>query len=568
VLLAVTATASPRVQADIQKSLDFGRGEVFIASFDRPNLYLEVQPKANPLKQTIDFIRRFPEKSGIIYCLSRRQVDELTENLKAQGCSVLPYHAGLSDQQRMRNQDLFIKDKVQLMIATIAFGMGINKPDVRFILHYDLPQSIDHYYQQIGRAGRDGLPAHCLLLFGYQDIQKVNYLIQQKESETGSRIARIHLNTLVNMLTTKTCRRRPILKYFGEESGKENCQMCDNCCTEKQKKVEQDITPAAKIFFTCVASTNQTFGAHYLIDVLRGAEIQKIRDNNHHCLAIYGSGKGYSKKEWLHFARQFMQKGLLLQDAEYGSLKLTRAAQAVLKNQQKILGTLAVDTGADTKMQAAVSRQPAKQEDYDIDLFALLKKQREILSRRENVPPYVIFPDRTLMEISAYYPQSRESLLALFGVGLVKAEKYGEPFLEIVRDYSKLHHLAEKNKVTPRTEINNPEKKKKCELIGMDYNQQGLSLQELVEKYRIKERTVIDNLYDYMALGHTIRPEALVKHLDLDTDTSRRLEQAFADFGTSKLKPVYEALQGSLSYDILQIYRLYYLNREEKPLEV
>ena len=248
VMLAVTATATPRVQLDIRKSLGIGQAGTFIAGFDRENLYLEVQTKNNPLSQALTFLHRFPDQSGIIYCLSRRQVDELAEKLNAQGISAKPYHAGLNDQLRMKNQDLFSKDKVRIIVATIAFGMGINKPDVRFILHYDLPQSIDSYYQQIGRAGRDGLPAHCLLLFGYQDIQKVNYLIQQKTNASEQRVARIQLNSLVNLLQSASCRRILLLKYFGEEYKAGKCNTCDNCVTEKKLRAEEDITPAAQKF--------------------------------------------------------------------------------------------------------------------------------------------------------------------------------------------------------------------------------------------------------------------------------------------------------------------------------
>lgn len=581
VILAVTATATPRVQEDIKKCLGMAECNQYISSFNRENLFLDIKPKSKPLEQTLAFLEQFPEQSGIIYCLSRRQVDQLTEELNARGLPAKPYHAGLTDQLRMHNQDLFIKDKVRIMVATIAFGMGINKPDVRFILHYDLPQNIESYYQQIGRAGRDGLPAHCLMLFGYQDVQKVNYLIQQKENEDEQRIARIHLNDLLRLIESGDCRRSSLLRHFGEVYTEPGCSMCDNCTTDKAITEHQDISREVRQFLSCAVQTNQVFGASYLIDILRGAEIKRIQDNNHQHLALYGAGKEHSKKEWLQLSRQIIQKGFLTQDLEYGSLKLTRKGNEVLKNNQQIMGRLAEEAPAQKADKAAAEEEV----DYDTTLYGLLKKQREVLAREQEVPPYVVFHDRSLMEFAAYYPQSEESLLQMHGVGMAKAEKYGTQFLDVIRDYCKINRLAEKKRparqgkatdrksaattsaaTTNRANTNANKEPRKYELLGTDY-ELGLSIEQLMEKYEIKKQTVIDNLYRYLTENHSLRTDEFISLLQFDTEMQDLVNQAFVQCGTERLKPVFEKLKEKVDYDRLHIARLYYLSQGGKKKE-
>lgn len=337
VCIALTATATPRVRQDIKTSLGFEDSDEFVGSFNRKNLFIQVISKHNPFEQTVEFIKGFPGQSGIIYCFSRRQVDDLFEALRSKGFSVKPYHAGLSKRDRTRNQDLFIKDDVQIMIATIAFGMGIDKPNVRFVVHYDLPKNIESYYQEIGRAGRDGLPAHCLLLFSYGDIQKTKYFISKKE-EHEQRIANIHLNALLGFIETERCRRIPLLDYFGEKYSREDCGMCDNCLTEERDL--KDITIAAQKFLSCAKRTEERFGAGHVIDVLRGSEAKKVLRFGHQHLSTYGIGRDFSKRQWFHLSRQFIRKGLLVQDMEFGSLKLTDKAWKVLRGEEKVLGRM------------------------------------------------------------------------------------------------------------------------------------------------------------------------------------------------------------------------------------
>jgi ATP-dependent DNA helicase RecQ len=267
VCLALTATATPRVREDIRQILEMADSETFVASFDRQNLFLKIVDKADPVEQILDFLYTRKKQSGIIYCFSRRQVDELYMDLKDEGYSARPYHAGLSEAVRTRNQEAFIRDDVDIIVATIAFGMGINKPDVRFVVHHDMPQNIESYYQQIGRAGRDGLRADCLLLFSHSDTQKINYFINQKD-EKEKKVAREHLDSLLKYLETTVCRRVPLMAYFGETYRKDDCGMCDNCLTLDSDK--EDLTVQAQKFLSCVVRLDERYGANYVVDVLKG----------------------------------------------------------------------------------------------------------------------------------------------------------------------------------------------------------------------------------------------------------------------------------------------------------
>ena len=430
--IALTATATPRVQEDIKSNLKFDASNEFIASFNRENLFIQITPKSNPVSQTIKFLKKYPDQSGIIYCFSRRQVDDLYEILKSKGYSVRPYHAGLSDVERTQNQELFIRDDVQIIVATIAFGMGINKPNVRFVIHFDLPKNIETYYQEIGRAGRDGLRAHCLLLFSYADIQKIKYFINRKD-DNEQRIANIHLNAMLQFTETEVCRRRPLLTYFGEDYSTEKCDMCDNCLAGERKLV--DITVPAQKFLSCVKRTDEIFGANHIIDVLRGSQSQKVLKFGHENLSTHGIGKEYSRKQWFHLARQFIQKGLMTQDAEYGGLKLAGKAYDVFKGSEIVLGILEEEHIEDRK-----GKERETEYEYDRVLFEKLRKKRKELADKAGIPPYVIFPDKTLIEMAAFSPRSEESLLHIHGVGPVKYKKYGTIFLDIIDGYCREHH--------------------------------------------------------------------------------------------------------------------------------
>jgi len=550
VCTALTATATPRVQGDIKTNLNFDTSNEFIASFNRKNLFLQVAQKTKPLLQTVEFLEKFPNQSGIIYCLTRKQVDELAEILITEGFSVKPYHAGLSDVERRKNQELFIRDDVQIMVATIAFGMGINKPNIRFIVHYDLPKNIESYYQQIGRAGRDGLRAHCLLLFSYGDIRKIRFFIDQKTGQE-QRVANIHLNTLVGFAETDVCRRIPLLKYFGEEYSTPKCDMCDNCVAGEQELV--DLTIPAQKFLSCVKRTGEMFGAGHVIDVLRGSQAQKVLKFGHTRLSTYGIGKEFSKKQWFHLSRQFLQKGLMTQDLEFGSLKLTPKAWEVFRGKELVMGKLEEE-------RRSYDQGKEAEQDYDRVLFETLRKKRKELADNANVPPYVIFSDKTLIEMAVFFPQSQESLLTIHGVGAAKLEKYGAIFLVILHRYCKEHQIEEQAKKTWKTTgiTSNSTKKRKYVIVGEAYNA-GKSVSELRAEFGVKQKTILDHLFKYLQEGHTLRAGNILTLSTLPANQQTAVLGAFNKLGPDRLRPVFEAFHEEISYDELSLLRLHYL---------
>ncbi len=557
VCLALTATATQRVQQDIRKSLQFETSDSFVASFDRKNLFLEIQQKSHPAQHTLQFISKFPNQSGIIYCQSRKQVDDMSDFLAEHGFSVKPYHAGLSSEVRQQNQASFIRDDTQIMVATIAFGMGINKPNVRFILHFDLPNNIESYYQQIGRAGRDGLRADCLFLFGYGDIRKIKFFIQQKQASEQI-VATAQLNALVGLAETEDCRRIPLLEYFGETSQSSNCGMCDNCVNENQPS--RDVTIPAQQFLSCVKHTGEIFGAGHIIDILRGSKSQKIKQFSHQELSTYGIGSELPKQHWFYLSRQFVQKGLLIQDMDHGSLKLTRKAWEVLRSRETV--------SAKMEVQQVTRPQPAVDQNYNSELFEMLRGLRKKLADKSNVPPYVIFPDKTLIEMAVYFPQSEDSMLQLHGVGSVKFAKYGESFLGKITEYCEENQLAEQSRLRPPGKMKAPAKrigKARHEIVGINFNA-GASIVELEKEFQVKMETIVDHLYIFCTEGNSLRPSS--EYLEISSIPRANQLAAITAFdahGTHALRPVYDALNGEISYKELKIIRLHVLSLKQKP---
>jgi ATP-dependent DNA helicase RecQ len=557
--VALTATATPQVREDIKTSLKMDACREFVASFNRENLFIQIVAKDNPLQQTIRFIRKFPDQSGIIYCYSRKQVEDLYEALNDEGFSVKPYHAGLPDAARSQNQELFIRDDVQIMVATIAFGMGIDKPNVRFVVHYDLPQNIESYYQQIGRAGRDGLRSHCLLLFSYADVQKIKYFIDRKEPHE-KRVANLHLSALLRFAETEDCRRIPLLNYFGEDYSIKSCEMCDNCLSEEKQQV--DLTIAAQKYLSCVKRTGEKFGTHHIIDVLRGSKAQKVIKFGHHHLSTYGIGLEYSKKQWFQLSRQFLHKGLIIQDMEFGSLKLADKAWNVLKNRESVYGWLQEEQIDDSPApESLIEDAPA----YDRKLFELLRTQRKTMADQGNVPPFVIFSDKSLIEMATYFPQTGDCFLDIHGVGTVKYERYGDRFLEVISRYCREHNIESRpKKSSKRTKIKAdkelaPPKKPRHELVAEAYNS-GTSIETIMNQFEIKLATVFDHFLKYLRTGNRLRADAFLSFSSIDTDQNERVLDAFDRLGTDYLKPVYDFFDGRIDYEDLKVLRLYYLS--------
>ena len=436
VWVALTATATPRVQTDIKKLLKLDKGHEFIGSFNRENLFIAVEPKVELFDQALAFLQKHQQESGIIYCQTIKQVESLCRDLTIKRISVLPYHANLDDETRQQNQDAFIKGDIRVIVATIAFGMGIDKADVRFVLHAGLPKEPESYYQEIGRSGRDGLPADCLLLFSYGDVDTANHFIAQgAPSERQGRQER--LNTLISWATSQRCRRKALLAHFGEQYENENCGMCDNCRNLETARV--DLTTPAQKFLSCVLRTGELFGEAYIIDVLRASKRKKILENGHNKLSTYGIGMEYNQTQWRYLSHQFLQHPLLARDARHGSLRVTEKGWGVLTGDDPFWG-LSVESD---EIEASNTSEPASEEPnaYAPELFEQLREKRKIIADAEDVPAFVVFNDRSLREIAIHFPKTEEEFMQIHGVGPAKVEKYAHIFLPIIRDYCKEHGI-------------------------------------------------------------------------------------------------------------------------------
>ena len=554
--IALTATATPHVRKDIINNLGLQDPKEFVASFDRPNLFLEVRTKTDPLRQTLDFLKSRKEDSGIIYCFSRRQVDELSDDLHHNGYSVRPYHAGLSEAERSRNQEDFIRDDVQIIVATIAFGMGIDKPNVRFVIHYDLPKNIEAYYQQIGRAGRDGLDSHCLLLFSYADIQKIKYIINQKSDEQEKRVANIHLNELIDFVESNLCRRIPLLNYFGETFEEAPCEKCDNCL--KSEEDQQDLTVPAQKFLSCVVRTGQRFGATHITDILRGSENKKVKQRGHDKLSTHGIGQELTTLQWKQLSSLLLQQGYLQRDPQYGGLSLSKKAVELLKDESKFMGKLEED-------RSTLDKNDSLEFDYDQELFQQLRWRRKKIADEQEIPPYAIFPDRTLMELSAYYPQSTEAMLQIHGIGTVKFEKYGKTFMKIIDRYCKRMGIEGRQRIPKRrsrSKSKSTKGKRRFQEVGEAFNA-GASIPFLMKKYDVKQSTILRHITHYAQEGHRLREADVLSLTDIPEDRVDGVIQAFEQEESRMLRPVYEALDEEVSYEDLKVARLYYLIKSQ-----
>jgi len=470
VCLALTATATKQVRADIVKQLKLENPAVLVASFNRPNIFLEVKRKADPLMQLISFLQNHKGQSGIIYCFSRKQVDMLTQTL-SQEFSVTSYHAGLTDEERTAHQEDFIRDKVSIIVATVAFGMGINKPDVRFVIHYDLPKSIEQYYQEIGRAGPDGLAAHALLLFSPADIHKIRYFFD--ESADASKAERL-LAAMVSYAESRTCRRKQLLAYFGESytptsEEKEEDTCCDICSYGSSDA--KDMTTPAQKYMSCILRTEERFGASYIIDVLLGSRQKRILENEHDKLSTFGIGRDIEKNDWFELNSCLIEAEYIVKSSDYGVLSLSQKGHDALRNREKIFlpvqftgttsatkkckGRARTKNGEsayndDTSYAEGISAtgtfvRPAKSHSqkaaaYDtsdkeaVRIADRLRVWRRHLADELNQPPYVIFGDKTLADIASRKPQTQSELLICYGIGEMKAEKFGAAVLRIVRN--------------------------------------------------------------------------------------------------------------------------------------
>lgn len=471
VCLALTATATLNVQKDIIKNLGLNEVETLISTFNRPNIFLTVKEKTDSFKQVLNCIKNHSDESGIIYCFSRKQVDSLTQKLQNLGFSALNYHGGMSDEERKKNQTLFIRDQVQIMVATLAFGMGIDKPNVRFVIHHDLPKSIEQYYQEIGRAGRDGLPCEALLLFSKGDLYKIHHFFTDCANPQN---AEKLLQSMVSFCTTTSCRRKYLLSYFREkyEPTDNKIPCCDNCSFPLEEK---NLTIPFQKLLSCIIRTNSNFGSSYVIDILRGSKLKKILENHHEELSTFGIGKEFSKKQWQHFVDILISQDFLVRSNEFKILKITAKGLKFLKERKEVF--LPFDfsekeefnsdedfkefkTFVPKKLGSAGSNggllfpKPEKKKgkfsfsgnqknlqntndfsEEEKEKIDKLKKWRKNKAAEMNVPPYIIFGDKTIYDILEKLPQTNEELLNCNGIGNQKAENFGSEIIEIVKSF-------------------------------------------------------------------------------------------------------------------------------------
>ena len=431
-LMALTATATERVRVDIIKHLKLREPAVFVASFNRPNLTYKVIPKEKPTDQIIAWIKKRGDESGIVYCASRAASERVADALAGKDYSARAYHAGLSADERTRNQELFLRDEVRIICATIAFGMGINKPNVRWVIHYDLPKNIEGYYQETGRAGRDGLPGDCLLLFSAGDAAKQTHFIDEMTDDHEQQIARNQLRQIMRYAEGTGCRRSELLAYFGEKFPIDNCAACDNCLEPRDT---YDGTLVAQKFLSCVYRINAAsrfgVGINHVCEVLTGADTDKIRRWDHDRLSTYGIGKDLSRPAWAAVGRDLLRLGLLAQsEGEYPTLQLTTEGIGALKTRRLVTLTKPMDL---PKVRKIVRREG----DIECDeiLFGRLRELRKKLADERKVPAYVVFGDATLRQMAREYPQSDEAMTGIFGMGQKKRAEFGDLFAREIASY-------------------------------------------------------------------------------------------------------------------------------------
>ena len=428
-IIALTATATPKVQHDIQKNLGILDADVFKSSFNRPNLYYEVKSKQDVTKEIIKYIKNNLGKSGIIYCLSRKKVEEIAELLKVNGLKALPYHAGMDSATRTANQDKFLMEEVDIIVATIAFGMGIDKPDVRFVIHYDIPKSLEGYYQETGRAGRDGGEGNCIAYYSYSDITKLEKFMQGKpiaEQEIGKQL----LLETVSYAESSVCRRKLLLHYFGEEYDKENCEACDNCLHPKTQFEGSD---SVVTVLETILAVKEKFKADHIANILAGKVTSAIKSYKHHKLEFFGSGEEKDEKFWNMVIRQALIAKLLTKDIEnYGLLKVTQKGQEFIEKPVSFMLAEDHDYAESADEENAFG---AKITAVDEELFSILKDLRKKISKVKNVPPFVIFQDPSLEDMAIQYPITIDELQNISGVGAGKAQRYGKEFIELIKRY-------------------------------------------------------------------------------------------------------------------------------------
>lgn len=549
-LIALTATATPKVQHDIQKNLGMIDAEVFKSSFNRPNLYYEVRPKdANIDREIIKFIKANEGKSGIVYCLSRKKVEEFADILKANGIKALPYHAGMDSQVRSANQDAFLMEKADVIVATIAFGMGIDKPDVRYVIHYDIPKSLEGYYQETGRAGRDGGEGHCLAFYAYKDLQKLEKFMQGKpvaEQEIGKQL----LLETAAYAETSVCRRKVLLHYFGEEYLEDNCGNCDNCKNPKKQVEAKELLSAV---LEAVSTLKEKFKADYIVNILVGKETSEIESFKHNELEVFGSGQDEDEKTWNAVIRQALIAGYLLKDIEnYGLLKLTNKGKEFMNKPVSFKIT------KDNEFEEEVEETPVRGGAscaVDPALYSMMKDLRKKLSKRLQVPPFVIFQDPSLEAMATTYPITLEELQNIPGVGAGKAKRYGKEFIELIKRHVEENEIERPEDLRVRTVAN----KSKLKVSIIQRIDRKVALDEIASSNGLEFSELLDEIEAIVYSGTRINIDYFVNDV-MDEDHVEDIYEYFKDSETDDLEDAIEELGGDYTEDEIRLVRIKFLS--------
>ena len=543
---AFTATATPKVQKDIISKIRLRSPHIIRASFNRQNLFYQVKSKIGLESQIMEFLKEHADEPGIIYRTTRDSVFRLTEFLVDQGISALPYHAGLSPEERNRNQEAFSRDRATIIVATIAFGMGIDKSNVRFVIHADLPKNIEGYYQETGRAGRDGETANCLLFFGRQDIPKIRYFIDQIPNENERSISLDKLNKSVKYASHNVCRRRQLLEYFGENYAEENCGACDICMGNVEKV---DITIDAQIVMSAISRTGQYFGTKHIIDIVAGADTKRIRELQHNEIKTYGAGKHKEKKHWQFIVDELLAQEAIAQDGgQYPVLVLTKKGTDILLGREGIEGLKREEIKKKPKAFKVSGFEP-----YDEPLFDKLRVLRKRLAEEHKVPPYIIFSDMTLHEMCIYYPSTLEDMITISGVGDTKLERYGTDFTKEIKAHLDVNpdiSIPERKPVA--IPVSTPQQKAKGGTIEKTYDlsKEGLSIKEIAKARNLATSTITGHLESLIKDGRDIAIDRLI-----DPAKRNTIEEMFVALKTWNTGPIVEHSKGTVNYDEAKLVR-------------
>jgi len=551
-LIALTATATPKVQHDIQKNLGMMDAAVFKSSFNRPNLYYEVRQKGKDIdREIVKFIKANQGKSGIVYCLSRKKVEDFTEILKANGINALAYHAGMDSQTRSENQDAFLMEESEVIVATIAFGMGIDKPDVRYVIHYDIPKSLEGYYQETGRAGRDGGEGKCIVFYAHADLQKLEKFMQGKpisEQEIGKQL----LEETRAYAETSVCRRKVILHYFGEEYTEDNCGNCDNCLNPK-KQVE------AKELLISILETvdllKDKFKADHIINILQGKTTSEILSYEHNDLDIFGSGKDEDEKTWNTVIRQAMIAGFLDKDIEnYGLLKLTVAGRKYLANPTSFSVTKDNDFDEEDPSEETPVRGGAACA-VDPVLYSMMKDLRKKLAKKLEVPPYVVFQDPSLEAMATTYPVTLEELQNIPGVGSGKAKRYGEEFIALIKRHVAENEIERPEDLRVRTVAN----KSKLKISIVQSIDRKVALDDIALTTGLEFSELLDEIEAIVYSGTKINVDYFLNEV-MDEDHIEEIYLYFKESETDGLEDAIEELGGDFTEEEIRLVRIKFIS--------